>query len=104
MQLWGYRVEAAADGIEGIQKALASRPALVLVDIGLPGLNGYEVARQLRSALGHRVLLVAQTGYSGPEERERGTAAGFDGWLVKPLKPEELCHWLLVTALRAHVE
>lgn len=98
LQLWGYRVETASDGAEGVKKALSLRPLVALVDIGLPGLDGFQVAKQLRNLLGDQILLIAQTAYSQPEDLEKGRAAGFDAWLVKPLNPEELSFKLLVAA------
>jgi signal transduction histidine kinase/ActR/RegA family two-component response regulator len=91
LQLWGHHVETAADGQQGIQKGLATRPEVALIDIGLPGsADGYDVARQLRAALGRGVLLVATTGYGEPQERELALQAGFDAHLIKPLEPDEL--------------
>jgi len=85
LELLGHHVDVAADGEEGVQKALASHPDIALVDIGMPRLDGYEVARQLRTALGPRVLLIAHTAYTAPEDRRRAREAGFDAFLAKPL-------------------
>ena len=63
LQLWQHKVEAAVDGQDGVAKALAWRPDVALVDIGLPVLDGYQVARQLRAAFGDRIRLLAMTGY-----------------------------------------
>jgi CheY-like chemotaxis protein len=71
LELCGYQVEAAADGRQGVEKGLAWRPEVAVVDIGLPLLDGYEVARRLRAALGGRVRLIALTAYGG-----RRTACG----------------------------
>ena len=72
------------EGAHGLASALHAPPEIVLVDIGLPGLDGYEVARRLRST--HpEILLVAVTGYGLDEDREHALAAGFDVHLVKPL-------------------
>ncbi len=91
LQLLGHRVELAADGLRGVQLALAIRPDVALVDIGLPGIDGYEVARRLRATdAGKQILLVALTGYGRPEDRDRSLAAGFDAHLVKPVDPDEL--------------
>lgn len=104
LQIWGHRVETAADGRQGLQKALATRPEVALIDIGLPGdVDGYEVARRLRAALGRSILLVATTGYGQPHERERALEAGFDAHLVKPLEPEELSRLLAEGAAAATV-
>ena len=90
LELDGHRVETAADGTSGVELALQTTPDLVLVDIGLPGLDGYAVARRLRAALGHRVTLVALTGYGQSEDRRRTSEAGFDAHLVKPVDPDVL--------------
>ena len=91
LQLLGHRVELAADGLRGVQLALAIRPDVALVDIGLPGIDGYEVARRLRATdAGKQILLVALTGYGRPEDRDRSLEAGFDAHLVKPVDPDEL--------------
>ena len=90
LELDGHRVETAADGVAGVETALRSTPDLVLVDIGLPGLDGYAVARRLRAALGARVTLVALTGYGQTEDRRRTSEAGFDAHLVKPVDPDVL--------------
>jgi PAS domain S-box-containing protein len=87
----GHDVHEAADGVTGVASALDLAPDLTLVDIGLPGLDGYEVARQLRShPIGRTLRLVALTGYGLPEDRERALAAGFDLHLVKPIDPVNL--------------
>ncbi len=86
LEIWGFEVEAAADGQQGVAKALAWNPNVAVVDIGLPILDGYEVARQLRSALGAAVYLVALTAYGQPEDRRAAFCAGFDAHLTKPAK------------------
>jgi signal transduction histidine kinase/ActR/RegA family two-component response regulator len=80
----GHEVEIADDGESGLQQLLASPPEVALVDIGLPGLDGYEIARRARAHLGARVFLVALTGYGQVEDRERALKAGFDVHLTKP--------------------
>jgi CheY-like chemotaxis protein len=91
LRLWGYQVESACDGPAGLERAWAWRPDVVLIDIGLPGLDGYEVARALRrSEYGRCPLLVAVTGYSQPSDRRRAFAAGFDAHLVKPVELDQL--------------
>ena len=90
LEMWGHRVEVAADGQQGVEMALALRPEAALVDIGLPLLDGYEVARRVRAALGREVFLIALTGYGQPHDHRRAFEAGFDAHLVKPADPEEL--------------
>ncbi len=91
LELWGYRVEVAEDGVEGLAKARLLRPRVALIDIGLPGLNGYELAREIRAeADGWNIYLIALTGYSHPENRRFVLEAGFNLFLIKPVNPEEL--------------
>jgi CheY-like chemotaxis protein len=81
----GHDVRTAYDGSTVLEAALDYRPNVVLLDIGLPGLNGYDVAKQLRQqpAL-QNVVLVAMTGYGTESDLQRSFAAGFDHHLVKP--------------------
>jgi signal transduction histidine kinase len=91
LELSGYEVQQAHDGSEGLAKARPFMPDVVLLDIGLPGMDGYEVARKLRKLPGlERVLIVALTGYSQAEDRQRSAEAGFDHHLTKPVDPDEL--------------
>jgi len=98
LTLYGCPVEVAADGVEGVHKGLALRPVAAVVDIGLPGLDGYEVAGQLRRALGGNILLIAHTAYDRPEDRERARLAGFDMLVAKPADPLELIQMLRIGA------
>jgi CheY-like chemotaxis protein len=91
---WGHQVEVAADGLRGIQVALAWKPEVAIVDIGLPILDGYEVARQLRAALDVPIRLIALTAYGSPEDIRRAHEAGFDIHLAKPADPGEIRHLL----------
>jgi PAS domain S-box-containing protein len=91
----GHQVDEAADGLTGLQLALAQRPDVVLVDVGLPGLDGYDVARRIRAAPDTELMvLVALTGYGQPEDRRRALAAGFDAHLVKPVDPDALLRFV----------
>jgi PAS domain S-box-containing protein len=87
----GHGVEIATSGDDGVAKALDLTPDVAIVDVGLPGLDGYEVARRIRRApAGQRVYLIALTGYGQANDRRRAHEAGFDVHLVKPLDPVEL--------------
>jgi len=91
LEQWGHGVDEAAGGIRGLERLLATCPDVALVDIGLPGRDGYSVARAARSAAGgERLCLVALTGYGQPEDRRRAEEAGFDTHLVKPIDEERL--------------
>ncbi len=85
----GALVTVAKDGPTGLQKLLSEAPDLALVDVGLPGLDGYEVARQARAG-GCKSILVALTGFSGPEAKLKAEQAGFDKHMVKPVRIDEL--------------
>lgn len=83
----GHRTRVARDGISGLAELLSAPPDVAFIDIGLPRMDGYEVARTIRrSDQGAQVFLVALTGYGRPEDRARALAAGFDVHLVKPLE------------------
>jgi len=91
LELEGHEVHEAADGRAGIDLALTLRPDTAIVDIGLPELDGYEVARAVRAGLdGQAIRLVALTGYGGEQDRRRAAAAGFAVHLVKPVDPQRL--------------
>ena len=94
----GHEVRTAHDGPSAIDVARSYRPNLVLVDIGLPGMDGYEVAQHLRNDVGLAdAVLAALTGYGQEEDRRRSQDAGFDQHLIKPIRTETLQH-LLATA------
>jgi signal transduction histidine kinase len=86
----GHRVESECDGPAGLARILAVRPDVAIVDIGLPGLDGFTLARRVREQLGHDIRLVAITGYGQPEDREGTREAGYDEHLVKPATPEQV--------------
>ncbi|WNG23252.1 response regulator [Cystobacter fuscus] len=90
LEMWGHQVEVAEDGFRGVERFPSLRPHVALVDLGLPGMDGFQVARRIRESEGGQdVYLVALTGYSG-EHRSRAVEAGFDLHVVKPVKPDEL--------------
>ncbi|HEU0032777.1 MAG TPA: hybrid sensor histidine kinase/response regulator [Kofleriaceae bacterium] len=90
LELQGCQVTAAHDGETGLSQILATPCDLALVDIGLPGLDGYQIASQLRATAASPPMLVAMTGYGQPEDGERALAAGFDAHLTKPVTIETL--------------
>ena len=94
LELDGHSVQTAADGIRAIELMTQKSFDVALIDIGLPGLDGYEVARRVRTGGTQPPFLVALTGYGQPEDRKRATAAGFDAHLVKPVDPPELARVL----------
>lgn len=92
LQLEGHQARHAASGEAALALLPAFRPQVVLLDIGLPGQDGYEVARRLRQQPdGAELILVAVSGYGDEAAMARGRAAGFDHYLVKPVAPERLC-------------
>jgi signal transduction histidine kinase len=91
LELEGHEVLEAADAARGLELLKCEQPEIAFIDIGLPGLNGYEVARRFRAEAGVRkVMLVALTGYGSLTDRERSREAGFDHHLVKPVSREML--------------
>jgi CheY-like chemotaxis protein len=91
LRLEGHVVHVAATGREGIALARELRPDVVLCDIGLPDVDGYEVARALRGDAALRTTrLVALTGYAQPEDRRRAAEAGFDRHITKPPSDQDL--------------
>jgi signal transduction histidine kinase/ActR/RegA family two-component response regulator len=90
LSIKGHDVRVAADGEQAVAIGSAFEPQIAFVDIGLPRMDGFEVARHLRELLGRRVLLVALTGWGQDEDRRRSREAGFDHHLTKPPEPEVL--------------
>ena len=91
LDLYGHRVRTVYDGFAALDAARAEAPDVMLVDIGLPGMDGYEVARRIRGdAAFQAVRLIALTGYGRDEDRQAALAAGFDHHLVKPVNPDRL--------------
>jgi signal transduction histidine kinase/ActR/RegA family two-component response regulator len=90
LRLAGHEVHVARDGADGLRRAREARPDAVLCDIGLPGIDGYEVARRLRADGHATTLLVALTGYALPDDLRRAREAGFDAHLTKPARPEDV--------------
>lgn len=101
LRMVGHQVAVARDGVEGVEVGLRERPDVAVIDIGLPRLNGYQVAQRLRAALGPSVFLITHTSHGRPEDRQRALQAGFDVHLVKPVDPGELFAWLDAAARRS---
>jgi DNA-binding response OmpR family regulator len=90
LEVMGYQVRTAYDGPEAIEAADAFQPAVALLDIGLPRLSGYDIARHVREQRGRGVLLVAITGWGQEDDRRRAREAGFDHHFTKPADFEVL--------------
>jgi CheY-like chemotaxis protein/two-component sensor histidine kinase len=102
MERFGHDVRTAYDGPTAVQAAIDYRPDVVLLDIGLPGLNGYEVAKRIRQhPVLKNVVLVAMTGYGQETDRQRSQEAGFDHHLVKPARFEQLQQILATVSEKA---
>jgi PAS domain S-box-containing protein len=100
--IWGHEVELAGDGGEALAAVCNRRPDVVLLDIGLPGMDGYQVAQRLRQLPGMGgTVLVALTGCGQDDDRRRAREAGFDAHMVKPVDPDQL-ERLLVMAKRGN--
>ncbi|TMQ69532.1 MAG: response regulator [Candidatus Eisenbacteria bacterium] len=101
LQLRGHRVHEAATGPEAVEEALRAQPDLALIDLGLPGYDGFEVARRLQQDVRTRdVALIALTGYGQAEDREKTADCGFVSHLVKPVTPEDLDEVFALVARR----
>jgi CheY-like chemotaxis protein len=91
LELLGHEIRIAHDGVQALELAEQFRPHAMLLDIGMPRLNGYEVCARLRAQpWGRDVLLVAVTGWGQETDQRRSREAGFDGHLVKPVEPQAL--------------
>jgi signal transduction histidine kinase/CheY-like chemotaxis protein len=91
LRMNGTEIHTAHDGEQAVDAALELKPDAILLDIGLPKMNGYQACREIRSRLnGHKVLILALTGYGQEEDKSRSLEAGFDGHLVKPVDHAEL--------------
>jgi CheY-like chemotaxis protein len=93
LQTLGHEVHIAHTGTEALEAARRLKPHIGVLDIGMPDLSGYEVARRIRmEAWGDRVTLIAVTGWGQEDDKRRAHAAGFDHHLTKPIDPEQLEH------------
>src|SRR5262245_18584933 len=90
-RLWGHDARTAADGVSALTEAAAFQPHVVLLDLGLARMDGFEVARRLREMSGVQgVLLVALTGHGREQDRARAASAGFNYFLLKPFNLDQL--------------
>ena len=101
LDLAGHEVQDAVSGPEAVERASAVLPDLALVDLGLPGFDGLEVARRLRADERTRgIMLFAMTGYGQPDDKRKTAEVGFDGHIVKPVTSEQLTEVLQICAGR----
>ncbi len=100
LKYMGHETHIALDGAQAVASAASVRPDVVLLDLGMPRVNGYDACRQIRAeSWSQGMLLIAQTGWGQDEDRRRTEEAGFDGHLVKPIDPDALL--ALVASLSA---
>lgn len=102
LRLYGHEVETALGGAAALRSAQVNPPEVVLLDISMPGMNGYEVARQLRTMFQDRVVLIALTAHGFEGDKRRALEAGFDRHLVKPADPVKVEHLLRELAHSLH--
>lgn len=100
IDLFGHRPVSAKDAHDAILRVSEVSPDVALIDIGLPGIDGFELARMLRARFPQPMRLVALTGYSDRDARNSANAAGFDDYVVKPVMPEVLERLLATTPRR----
>ncbi len=102
LKLTGNETHTAYDGLEAVEAAATFQPDVVLLDIGLPKLNGYEAARRIRQQpWGKSMVLVALTGWGQEEDKRKSSEAGFNGHLVKPVDFDDLMKLLAKIAASA---
>ena len=95
LRIMGNELRMVYDGLEAVKAAGEFQPNVVLLDIGLPKLNGYEAARRIREQpLGKRMVLIALTGWGQDEDKRHSKEAGFDHHMVKPVEPAALMNLL----------
>ena len=96
----GWRVAIAVDGVEGLAQATALRPDAIVLDLGMPKMDGWEVAKRLKAnSVTRRIPVLALTGHALDQSKQRAVAAGVDDYLVKPCLPADL-----VSAIRRHLK
>jgi signal transduction histidine kinase len=102
LRSWGNEVAVASDGVSALAEARAHPPEIVLMDLGLPGLDGFEVARRLREMSETRsAYIAAVSGFGGADDRRHAKAAGFDAYLIKPVDPQALQRLLSQPSIRS---
>lgn len=91
LSIKGYQVDICTSGIEGVKAVEQSKPSVVLCDIGMPGLDGYQTAQLMRQGeWGRKVILIALSGYAQPDDVQKAKEAGFDTHLAKPVDIDQL--------------
>jgi CheY-like chemotaxis protein len=90
----GHEVVSVGDAKEALERVQTFKPEVAILDIGLPGMDGYEVARRIRASSGSRVRLVAVSGYAQPDDVASAMAAGFDAHVAKPADPDRIASLL----------
>jgi CheY-like chemotaxis protein len=91
LKIMGNDVRMARDGVEAVEAAKEFRPEMILLDIGMPRMNGYDACRRIREMdFGRDVIIVALTGWGQDEDKRRSKEAGFDRHLIKPIDPEAI--------------
>jgi signal transduction histidine kinase/ActR/RegA family two-component response regulator len=101
LQVYGYETDTAYDGVQGVEAAERLRPDAVLLDIGMPRLNGYDACRCIREKpWGKSLVLIAMTGWGQEEDRRRTIEAGFDAHIVKPVEPTDLIKLIASLSVR----
>jgi len=105
LTLWGHEVRVVGNGPAALIAAAEFLPDVLLLDIGLPGMNGYDVAKELRGqAIFNETLIVALTGFGQEEDRKRALDAGFNCHMTKPIEPDALRKLMIPTSARQHAE
>jgi signal transduction histidine kinase/ActR/RegA family two-component response regulator len=104
LQLEGHRVDAAGTGREAVELAARTRPEVMIIDLGLPDIQGHEVARRVRARFGDDIYLIALTGYGRAEDVREAEAAGFDAHVLKPATSDELAQALARRGPKADAE
>jgi CheY-like chemotaxis protein len=90
----GHQVDIAYNGMSALARVRSSCPEIVLCDLGLPELSGYDFAKAIRRECPHTIRLVAISGYAQPEDIHRSLESGFDAHVAKPAKPADIERWL----------